>query len=77
MSGILIVPNSPNQCWYASLIELLVEPVYFIQPSGDHLYLPNQPDTIHPFSRHLELMACRVSGKYFEIIGCQKMQLIS
>ena len=71
-SGILIVPNWPNQYWYASLIDLLVEPTFSIKPSEDHLYLPNQPDAIHPLFRHLELMACRVSGKYFNRPSYQK-----
>ena len=42
--------------WHASLIDYLVEPAFFIKPSEDQLYLPNQPDTINPLSKHLELM---------------------
>ena len=53
----LIVPNRLNQYWYASLIDLLVESASLIQPCESQLYLPNQPETIHILSRHLELMA--------------------
>ena len=49
-SGILIVPNWYNQYWYPSSTDLLAESAFFIQPSEDQLYLPNQHDTIHPLS---------------------------
>ena len=48
---------------HATLIDFLVESAFFIQPSE---YLPNQPDAIHPLPRHLELMASRVSWRYFK-----------
>ena len=43
----LIQPNWSNQYWYASFIVWFVEAAFFIQPSEDQLYLPNQTDTIH------------------------------
>ena len=66
------MPDWPNQYWYVSSIDLLVESAFFIQPSEDQLYLPNQHDTIHSLSRHLELMACKLPVKYFNIMNCQE-----
>ena len=61
---------------FCSVIDTLVESAFFIQLSEDQLHLPSQPDIIHTFSGYLELMACRVSGKFIERIDCQKMKLI-
>lgn len=72
-TGILIVPNWPNQFWYTTMQKILIKPPFFIEPKANHLYLPNQPDTEHPFFRNIELLACLVSGRVLQSNStCQK-----
>ena len=62
--GILVVPNFHSQWWYPTLFTILEKSAYVIKPGVNQLYLPNHPDTTHPLFKHLELMACKVYGKY-------------
>ena len=48
-TGILIVPNWPNQFWFTVLQDLLFREAFIIPPNVDNLYLPNQPELKHPF----------------------------
>ena len=72
-SDILVLPNWPSLCWYATLFTILEKHVSVIKPGVNQLYLPNQPDNTHPLFRHLELMACKVCGKYSNNKTYQKM----
>ena len=74
--GILVVRNWPSQCWYPTLFTILENSVHVVKPNVNQLYLPNHPDTTHPLFEHLELMACKVCGKYFNDKPYQKMWLI-
>ena len=60
--GLLIAPLWTTAPWYPLLLRLLVkEPL--LLPKGPHvLHLPHS-DQLHPLHRHLQLMACRLSGK--------------
>ena len=60
-TGIVIVPNWPNQPWYPLLLDILKCEPLIIPPSMDQLYLPNQHLQQHPLHLKLELLACLVS----------------
>ena len=62
-TGLIIVPNWPNQYWFTMLQDLLIANPYILPPSSDLLYLPNDPLISHPLCRNLELMACLVSER--------------
>ena len=62
-TGILIVPDWPNQYWYPDLFKLSVaEPLSISSRCSLH-QLPNQPDQTHPIWENLPLLACLLSGK--------------
>ena len=46
--AILIVPKWPNQPWYSLLIKMLANEPIVLPPRKDLLYLPNNPEEIHP-----------------------------
>ena len=60
-TGILVVPDWPNQCWYNVYRELVVHEV-ILHPRSDLLMLPNQPEQLHPLHQTLTLRAGLVSG---------------
>ena len=60
-TGIIIVPNWPNQAWYPLLLDMLICEPFIIPPSLDQLHLPNQYSQKHPLHQQLELLACLVS----------------
>ena len=62
-TGLIIVPDWPNQPWYGSLFDICIVDPYIIPPSVNQLYLPNQPQLHHPLFKSLGLLACHVSGK--------------
>ena len=62
-SGILVVPNWPNQPWYSTLMDLTIDEPLLIPSSRDQLVLPNQPQLSHPLHSHLELLACLVCSR--------------
>ena len=61
--GILIVPKWPNQPWYSLLIKMLATEPIILPPRKDLLYLPNNPEELHPLHKHLSLLVCYISGK--------------
>ena len=71
-SGILIVPDWPYQPWYSLLKKILIKEPLIIPPSINQLYLPNQPEVIHPLHKQLQLLACLVSGKCLKHKDYQK-----
>ena len=62
-TGILVVPAWPNQIWYPVLQDILLQTPMQLPPQENLVYLPSQPEFVHPFFRDLRLMACLVSGK--------------
>ena len=60
-SGIIIVPDWPNQVWYHLLSEITISSI-ILPPRRDLLHLPNNLEAVHPLHHHLHLKACYVSG---------------
>ena len=63
--GIIIVPNWPSQSWFSMLQKIKIEEPFFIFPSKHQLYLPSQPQELHPLHKKLELLALHVSGTLY------------
>jgi len=59
-TGILVVPQWPNQPWFPIFQELLVVSPLYMGPAKDLLFFMNR---IHPLSRDLILVAGILSGK--------------
>jgi hypothetical protein len=60
-TGILVVPDWPNQSWYNVYRDLVVHEI-ILHPRSDLLMLPNQPQQLHPLHQTLRLRAGLVSG---------------
>jgi hypothetical protein len=61
---LLVVPDWQSQYWYPMLREMSqgLKPLR-LHMKPNTVYLPYNPDTVHPIWRRLNLMCCRVSGK--------------
>ena len=60
--GIIVVPNWKNQPWFSRMTRLLVSNPLPLSSRHNLLYLPNQPDVVHPL-KDLQLIAAHVSAK--------------
>ena len=60
-TGILIVPMWTTQPWFTILLNLLTDNLLALPQTDSLLFLPHS-NAIHPLSRRLQLMACKVSG---------------
>ena len=63
--GIIIVPNWPSQSWFSMLQRIQIEEPFSILPSEHQLYLPCQPQELHPLHKKLELLAFHVNGTHY------------
>lgn len=61
-TGIIVVPKWPTQPWWPHLMRMVTqEPVKL--PKGKRtLFLPTQPDLVHPLHQKLILLMCHLSG---------------
>lgn len=60
-TGILIVPMWTTQPRFTLLLNLLTDNPLLLPQTDSFLFLPNS-NAVHPLSRQLQLMACKVSG---------------
>ena len=61
-TGIIIVPNWPTQTWWPYLMSMLINYPIILPRKTRTLFLPEQPQEIHPLHKKLELLACHLSG---------------
>ena len=60
-TGILIVPDWPNQVWYNTYLQMLIVEVV-LPPRDDMLQLPSNGEARHPMHKTLRLRAGLVTG---------------
>ena len=61
-TGLLVVSKWPTQPWRPHLMRMLIPPPLLSPKSTKTLYLPTQPDLVHPLHQKLVLMMCHLSG---------------
>ena len=61
-TGILVVPDWPNQFWFATF-KCMVVREYILPSSANLLYLPQNPELLHPLHANLRLRVAIVSGQ--------------
>ena len=61
--AIIIAPHWPTQPCFAMLLQLKTLEPLPLPCAKSTLYLPHQPDLVHPLWKKLKLMAWRISGK--------------
>ena len=59
--GIMVVPKWPTQPWFPKMLHMLVENPVLLPPGHDLLTQPGT-GTVHPLSKQLFLLVCRLSG---------------
>ena len=69
-TGILVVPNWPNQFWYHMYLELVIDEI-LLHPRLDLLYLLNDLRAHHPLHQHLGLRAALVSATSSPQMWCR------
>ena len=61
-TGLLIVPKWTTQSWFPLVLTLLIQHPRLIAPGRDLLYLPKQPQVVHPLHKKLSLLVVLLSG---------------
>ena len=61
-TGILIIPKWTTQSWFPLMLTLLIQHSRVISPCRELLYLPQQPQVVHPLHKKLSLLAVLLSG---------------
>ena len=62
---LIVVPHWPTQHWWALLQRLLVVKPLILGRNQRLIYLPFQPEALHPLHRKLDLRACWISGRNY------------
>ena len=63
----MVVPHRPTQSWWPYLTSVLIAQPVILLRTSKLLYLPAEPERIHPLSRTLHLLVCQVSGNYSKV----------
>ena len=61
-TGLLFVLKWTTQSWFPLVLTLLIQHPRLIAPCRDLLYLPQQPQVVHPLHKKLSLLAVLLSG---------------
>ena len=68
-TGLLVVPCWPTQPWWPSVMRLLVQKPLVLPKKKHTLFLPQQPDLVHPLHQKLTLLICHLSGNHLQTRG--------
>ena len=61
-TGLLLVPKWPTQPWWPKLMQMLIQPPVQLPKNSDTLFLPSNPQELHPLHKKLCLILCHLSG---------------
>ena len=64
---IAVVPHWPTQVWWPQMIALLIRHLIILPNAKTTVYLPSNPDLIHPLYPRLHLLRCLLSGDLSKI----------
>ena len=65
-TGLLVVPCWPTQPWWPLVMRLLVQEPLVLPRKKHTLFLPQQPDLVHPLHQKLTLLICHLSGNHLK-----------
>ena len=68
----LVSPLWPTQCWYPTVLSMLIGYPVVFPARRANLYLPHKPGETHPLSDNLHLMAVKVSGDCSQAIDFRR-----
>ena len=66
-TGLIVVPHWPIQSWWPFLTDMLIAKPIILPRKPDLLYLPSEPQRIHPLSKTMRLLLSKVSGDYSRV----------
>ena len=69
---VLVVPKWQTQSWYNSFQGMLSQELCVVTPHVGNLYIPQEPEELHPFWLKLLLLIGKVSREVFLSQGCDK-----
>ena len=76
--AILVIPYWPTQHWLPMMLQMLAHSPILLPKKKTLLSLPFAPNKVHPLSKNLMLMACRLSGIPSEVKNFQqKLKILS
>ena len=61
-TGLLLVPKWPTQPWWPKLMQMLIQSPIQLPRDRDTLFLPSNPQELHPLHKKLCLILCHLSG---------------
>lgn len=65
-TGLLVVPWWPTQPWWPQVMRMLIQAPLVLPKGKKTLFLPSQPDQIHPLHPKLRLLLCHLSGNHLK-----------
>ena len=66
-TGILVVPNWPTQPWWPQIMRMVIQAPIILPNNKSTIYLPMQPDLVHPLYPRLTLLMCNLSGNPLKV----------
>ena len=61
-TGLLLVPKWPTQPWWPKSMQMLIQLPVQLPKDRDTLFLPSNPQELHPLHKKLCLILCHLSG---------------
>ena len=61
-TGLVLVLKSPTQPWWPKLMQMLIQLPVQLPKNNDTLFLPSNPQELHPLHKKLCLILCHLSG---------------
>ena len=66
-TGLLVVPYWPTQPWWSYLLNMLIDHPICLPRNKHTLWLPAEPQRLHPLHSQLKLVICHLSGDYCKV----------
>lgn len=66
-TGLVVVPFWPTQTWWPPLTRMLIQAPLVLPKRKNTLYLPQDPNAVHPLHRQMSLLLCHLSGNICKV----------
>lgn len=64
---VAVVPKWPTQIWWPQLVSMLIRFPIVLPNTKATIYLPSNPEAVHPLYPRLELLVCLLSGSSLKV----------
>ena len=66
-TGLVVVPFWPTQTWWPPLTRMLIQAPLVLPKRKNTLYLPQDPNAVHPLHSQMSLLLCHLSGNICKV----------